>query len=348
MIPDRLHSVTIREALANARYEAGLRRDVLKMLQDLSAELLKELSGAGLHTPRTDWQRARLRDLLEVANRRISEVYGEVETVHSEGMAGLVEVSSDRIVAGYNKAIGADLLQTLDWSEAQLAKLSDNTLINGAPSAEWWGRQAEDLRRAFADQVRVGMLRGESLGQMLARVKNLDGIGRANAENLVRTSAVSVANAAHMAAFEANSDIMGGVEWTATLDQRTCLACASMDQKTWEMGESHPVPALHFRCRCALVGVTKTWEQLAREAGGDTRLARELDQIDPGDRASMGGPVSGKYNFESWLKALPEADQRDILGDRKWEIWNRSGLTLSQMVDGTGRELSLKELRALR
>lgn len=344
MIPDRLHSATIREGLYLARYEAGLRRDVLKLLRALASELAQDVTGAGLNTPRTDWQRARLAKLIDAAEKKISQVYGQVETLTTDELSGLVEVSANRIITACNQAIGANLLQPMAWTDAQIAAVVGDTLIEGAPSAAWWGRQAQGLSSSFADQMRMGMLRGESMGDLVKRAKRMDGIASANAERLVRTSVISTANSAQMAAFEANSDIMDGVEWTAALDSRTCVSCGAMDGKRWKLGEKHATPSLHWNCRCSLTGVTKSWEELAREAHGSTRLARELDKIDPGDRSSMGGYVSGDTDFQGWLKDQSVTVQKDILGEKKWEIWNRSGMSLNQLVDGTGRELTLKEL----
>jgi len=358
-IPNRIQSALIKEGLNLARYEAGLRRDVLKLLADLGDELGASLSGAGLDTPRTDWQRARLQKLLATVERKVSEVYGQIEGLTTTELSGLVEVSADRIVTACNDAIGAKLLQPIQWTEEQIQAIVSDTLIEGAPSAEWWTRQSADFTKAFTDQMRMGMMRGETVDQLRNRIlpavdlrkvqpgsRSLIQTARRNAEALVRTSAITINNAAHQAAYDANADIMEGVEWVSTLDTRTCLSCASLDGKTWDMGESHPIPSLHWNCRCFLAPKTKSWEQLAREAGGDTRLAAELDKIPPGDRASMGGPVSGGTTFEQWFKDQDEATQREILGPKKWEIWDRSGLTLNQMVSGDGRELTLAQLKA--
>lgn len=365
-IPDRLHSAVIREALNTARYEAGLRAKVVKLLNGLGRELVDELADAGLEVRRTDWQRARLQKLLNLTQRRASEVYGEVEQLHTSEMQGLVEVASGRIVTACNAAIGAKLLQPLQWTEEQLAAIVSNVLIEGAPSKEWWSRQAADLTQAFADQMRQGMARGETIQQLRDRIigQNLPGVGavgkvdlrtvakadrgiiwkaRRNAEAIVRTSAITINSAAHMAAFEANADVIEGLTWTSSLDQKTCVRCGSMDGETWKLGEQHVTPSLHWACRCAVIPKPRSFEELL----GDKALGRELDKIPVGDRASMNGPVSGNTTFEGWFKSQGENIQKDILGEKKWAIWKRSGLSLSDMVDGTGRELTLAELRAL-
>lgn len=349
-IPDRIHSATIRETVNQLRYEAGLRAKVLRLLDGLGKDLVRELADAGLDTPRTDWARARLRELLRVTERRSAEVYGEVEALTSEELRGLVEVSADRIVAGVNKAIGADLLQPMNWTTEQIAAIADDSLIFGAKSRQWWSRQAGDYAQAFGDQMRMGMLRGEALGDLVKRVKGLQEISTRNAERLVRSSVISVANEAHLAAFQANADIMAGVEWSATLDKRTCPRCAALDGKVWDLsyqpirGNSTPFPGavLHWQDRCTQLPVTKTWEELATK---NKDLARQLDQIPPGERASMGGPVSGDTTWEGWFKGLERKDQVEILGPGRVALLDSGKVRISDLVDQRGNELTLAELR---
>ena len=167
---------------------------------------------------------------------------------------------------------------------------------------------------------------------------------RRNAEALVRTSVITTANQAHMAAFEANADLMAGVEWCATLDNRTCLACGALDGRTWGWAEGNPVPSLHWGCRCCILPVTKTWEQLAREAHGNSTLARELDKIPQGQRASLGGPVSGKVRYEDWFDSQSPQRQLEILGPGKLKLYQNGSLGFTDMVDQRNNPLSLKQL----
>jgi hypothetical protein len=50
-----------------------------------------------------------------------------------------------------------------------------------------------------------------------------------------------------------------------------------------------------------VVPVTKTWEELAKEAGGDSELAKKLDGIAEGERASMGGLVDAETTYREWM-----------------------------------------------
>lgn len=126
-----------------------------------------------------------------------------------------------------------------------------------------------------------------------------------------------------------------------------CPSCGALDGHTWVWGEDHPVPSLHWGCRCGLIPATKTWEQMAREAHGNSTLAKELDGMDEGSRASLGGQVSGSLTYQDWFDAQKPARQLEILGPRRLALYQSKHLSFEQMLDQRGNELTLDQLKAL-
>ena len=375
-VPDKIRSNIISHTVDVHRYEAGLRRKITAMIDQLGQDLVSQLTSAGLDTPRTAWQRARLSALLDEAGKTIGKAYEGIASEVSEEMKGLVQITGWGVVTACNDAFGAALMVPVKWTPELLAKLADETLIQGAPSAEWWARQGDGMTQAFADQMRQGMLRGETVTQLRDRIlgQDLPGVGavgkvdlrtianadrgiyytaRRNAEALVRTSVMTVATEAHMEAFRANADIMDGITWCATLDLRTCAACGRLDGLSWDMdgnpiGHSiaYPGSYIHWQDRCARLPKTKSWEALAKEAHGNSRLAKELDKMTPGNRASMGGPVSGNLTYEDWFGTLSETRQAEILGPGRFKVFKEQGLSYSDMIGQDGNPLTLKQLEA--
>lgn len=98
-------------------------------------------------------------------------------------------------------------------------------------------------------------------------------------------------------------------------------------------------------CRCSILSVTKSWETLAKEAHGNSRLAKELDKMPPGNRASMGGPVSGNLRYEDWFNGQSEARQLEILGPGRLSLYKKGGLSFTDMIGQNGNPLTLKQLR---
>ena len=358
-IPNRIHSALIKHNLDLQRYSSGLQLRIEAILDQLGKDLAHELMDAGLETTRTAWKTARLRALINAAGNRIGQTYQGIQELTGAELSELVSITGAGVTTAINDAIGAKILVAPKWTGEQLASIAGDALIRGAPSAEWWSRQSVGFRQAFADSMRQGMLRGETITEMRDRIlpkvdlrriapesRPLIWTARRNAEALVRTSVMAVANDAHMAAYAANSDIIASLQWVATLDPRVCISCGQQDLQTWEMGQNHIIPPLHWGCRCGITVITKSWEQLAREAHGNSTLAKELDKIPIGDRASMNGPVSGDTSFESWFGSQDRTWQEEYLGPGRMRLYESGKLGLSDMTDGKGSPYTLKQLAA--
>lgn len=55
--------------------------------------------------------------------------------------------------------------------------------------------------------------------------------------------------------------------------------------------------------------------------------------------------MSESTTYESWLKNKTEAQQDSILGKGKAELWRKGEITFRDMLDQTGRPLTLRELQ---
>jgi hypothetical protein len=207
------------------------------------------------------------------------------------------------------------------------------------------------LRGETIDQMRDRILPKIDLRKVAAESRPLIWTARRNAEALVRTSVMQVANDAHLAAYQANADIIEGFSWCTALDGRVCPRCAHFADKKWDLdykpighSDAYPGMPLHWGDRCTPLPVTKSWEQLAREAHGNSTLAKELDKVDPGERASMNGPVSGDTTFESWFASQDKDWQESYLGPGRMKLYESGKLSLADMTDGKGSPYTLKQL----
>ena len=345
-IPDEIHANIIDLMTDLMRAEVGVRQDVLKMLEKLGNELVKEVFTAGLDTRRTDWQKARLRELINQVQDLTKTAFQEIGSDAEQKLHTMVEVTSDGVASAVNEAVGAPLVQSMNWTPALLKKLASDTLVQGAPAEEWWSRQAVSMAQGFADQMRQGIARGESLGQLTARVRPIVEVSRREAIALVRTTAMATVNAAAQETYKSNDAIIQGLTWCATLDPRTCVSCAALDFKQWLFSEDHPDPPLHWNCRCCMLPWLKAWADLAREHGGDVEIAKKLDKIKPGQRAAMDGPVAGDTDYDTWFRSLTKERQLEILGPGRYQMWKDNKLSFSDMVDKSGNPMTLADLRA--
>ncbi len=138
----------------------------------------------------------------------------------------------------------------------------------------------------------------------------------------MRTAATTESNAAREETFRE----LGIERWrfVATLDSRTTILCASLDGKTYPVGEG-PMPPLHPNCRSTAVPF--------------------FDEEPEGTRAAFDGQVDANVTFEEWLQTRPQAEQDEMLGKTKAAAWRRGDITLQQMLGRDLQPLTLEELR---
>jgi hypothetical protein len=120
--------------------------------------------------------------------------------------------------------------------------------------------------------------------------------------------------------------------------------CRGYSGKVWDLdgkpiGHSLPFnggPPRHFRCRSVLVAWMKEFDELP---DGTRRKIPEATQ------ASMDGQIPADIDYEQFLRGKSETFQKEVLGPGKWELWKTGRITTADMIDQTGRELTLAELR---
>ncbi len=77
---------------------------------------------------------------------------------------------------------------------------------------------------------------------------------------------------------------------------------------------------------------------------GITGLDAKRDELSR--RASKDGPVSGSTNFADFLKRQSPEFVANTLGEKRAAMFLAGKLTLRDLVSGTGRELTLDEIRS--
>ena len=134
---------------------------------------------------------------------------------------------------------------------------------------------------------------------------------------------------------DSTTDIIAGEQWNATLDQRTCVRCGSLDNRTFKRGKG-PMEPLHVNCRCVRIPL----------------LSDEFRFLDEGaKRSSKDGPVDAGISYFAWLKQQPAAFQDSVLGPSRGALLRNGGLTAERFaqlqLDRRWEALTLDELREL-
>lgn len=356
----------------------GLEEDIVRKLRyylfRLQAELIRELEQLDTAALKGgSIRQLRLTQLLKQAALEIKATYKKISTVHEEQLVELFPLTSKAVDDGINKTLGIDIMSTT-WTAQQINALMGNVLIEGAPSATWWARQGVNLQNSFSDQIRLGVLKGESVNDLVRRVRGtatgrrhtyiingkkqtyveftggLMDTSTRHAAALVRTSVQAVNNKALLETYKENGSVIKGVQALVTLDLRTSLLCMSRSQFAWNL-EGEPLnkfttipfpgpPPWHWGCRTVLVPVVKSWAELLKN-----EKYKKLDELAPkGTQASMDGQVASNLTYEDWLRSKPVKEQKEVLGIGRWQLWQAGKLSFNQLTSQTGKVLTIKEL----
>lgn len=314
-------------------------KQAIDLLRKMQLELLGYLSSADL----TDQYggAARIKQQLAEANAVINRYYQQIGQQNQADLSEISKVTATETAQALATATGQQITAGLLPTNAVLETIANEAIVLGAPLKDWWSKQAVDTSLKYQSAIRQGIVNGETIGQIISRVKQNFEVTDRNAETLVRTSFISVSNTAREQTYQENSDIIKGIEWVAALDFRTCPRCAERDNKRWTL-DHKPIDSsipyeslpLHPNCRCAYIAVVKTPEELGINVGA---LPERL-------RASATGMTEDK-SFPDWLKRQPKAKVEEQFGKGRAELWLSGKVTFDQLFKN-GNPLTLEQLKA--
>lgn len=334
------------------RLEAGTRNKVTALLNDLEKEIIAALAKIDpTGSPKAVVQRIRLQQLQRQIDASIQASYRDNDVLLAQEIRDVVDVEATWTANAINTSIRAEFADT-GITRILLETLVSDVLIQGAPTSEWWSRQAAGLSDRFADEMRRGVAIGEPLSKLVARVRGGAGqrgimdVARSSAERLVRSSVQTAANVARESTYDRNADLIKALMWSATLDTRTSIWCITRDGHLYGVKDHAPQDGgppwmdgpgkLHWNCRSTSVPVMKSW----RDLGIDE------DDVPQTTRASMDGQVPATQTFETWLRKQSAARQDTVLGEGKAALWRSGKINFGDLLDQSGRPLTTEQLRA--
>lgn len=356
-------------------------KNISKILDDLIKEITRQAEDVNvLGVKRTAYQQERLDKLFSMAKKTINSQFKDIAGQVRGELITLAEIEAIFAGKAINSIIQADVLDYV-LSREVLEKLADETLIQGAPSADWWAAQSIDLQNEFKRSMRLSIAKGETLPQMAARLRgtqspsllgvtgkipgvtdqditnvtSLPGLtkkAKRNAEALVRSSYQGVMNAARQEMYQANSDVIAGVEYTAVLDSRTTIQCRAYDGSKWDLNHN-PIqgtklpyaqpPSLHWGCRSILVPIMKSLEDILGIPG--------IPEIPESTRSSfsktgLSGQIPADTTFDGFMKSLSAEEGSKVLGKQRYQMWADGKITLADMINPRNNKvMTLKQLR---
>lgn len=310
--------------------------------------------------------RKRLEAIREGVNQIIKGGYEQIRRTLLEDMSRHGKVEAEAIVKVLADASPVAFSFTTPSVEVVRQAVRSQP-IAGEFIPDWFARLSLSAQQAVNRQIMLGAIEGEGVDTIIRRIigtranQYRDGVlerPRRDVAAVVRTAVAGVSDNVRDEVFKANGDIIKCVQWTATLDTRTCEVCMALDGQTFDLDKGPRAPR-HWQCRCSRVPVMKSWKELGlplQEAGGGTRAsnaisrkeAQRLRGLSPEERgelkARLQGQVPASLTYPQWLKRQSAAVQDEALGKARAQMFRSGKLDIDEFVVDYRRVLTLDEL----
>jgi SPP1 gp7 family putative phage head morphogenesis protein len=344
-ISKQLLDYSLHHQISLGRYSNSVVRDILALLNDADKEILAKILKRGEDGTFT---KARLDALLKELRAMTKETYAQAHNEMQTAMLDFAghEAAATAAVLATQVAVNFNIVQP---TAEQLAAIASKTPITVGPDKKLLLEEIFDGLCAGKEEnirgaIRLGMVEGETVPEMVRRLQGsrasryTDGIfekDRRNAEAIVRTVVNHTSNQAAQLTFQANSAVVKGWQFLATLDNRTTIICASLSGTKWLIGQG-PLPPRHVRCRSFQIPVLATWKE----------LGFDMEEMPVSYRSSMNGPVRSDISMDSWMRTQSKDDIRDMLGPTRAKLFIDGNLKVDRFADRAGVVYDLKELKA--
>ena len=228
-------------------------------------------------------------------------------------------------------------------SKSLLTAVATERPFAGLPLRRWFEGLAAAQRTNLEKAIRLGMAESDTVDQIVQRIRGTqalryrDGalaLGYRQAEAVARTAVNHIGTFARESLYQANRDVVKGIQIVATLDTRTTPICRRRDGEVYAVGEG-PRPPFHPGCRTTTAPVLKSWRELG------IRLA----EAPAGTRASMNGQVAARLTYGDWLRRQSRQVQEEALGPSRARVFRNGRMSIKQFTDRRGRAFTLDELR---
>lgn len=224
------------------RFENGTIEEITKHYRAAKQKIVRQIADLELWGPgpTRQWRLQRLQNImnemqvvLDIANSdatsTLTSHLNEFAVAQSELVGNKLAEIMGRVNIGINRLPAAHVFAMIE--QPMLGEIyGDRMLWNNAEAVRAIrGRLAqaiiigEDMATARKELMGLGREMGGRVGDLIVR----------RADVIARTEIQRVSNSVSTAVYDANQDVIKGVQWVSTLDRRTCIRCSSLDGKVW-------------------------------------------------------------------------------------------------------------------
>ena len=329
----------IRRQIFNQRFAGGQAQAAEDMLSRLYAKI-----EARLMRGETEFQTMRLTALRNDINVLLNNGFGDVSQEIVDSMLEFSVKESEfafgAISQGTNVVLTLPAIAQIEravLSSSMDVKLGVGDLTVNEALNNFASKKAIEINQAINDGILMGST-NQQIAKDVADLAEHRHKGQINA--LVRTLTNHAATQARASITLANSAILKGEEWVATLDSRTTLICGGRDGRLYPVGKG-PYPPAHWNCRS--LRVPKVKDEYDVDLGPTKR---------PEVGADGAGTTAGNTKFDGFMRRQPASFQDEYFsqfpdGKEKAALFRRGGLKIEQFRSETGVNYTLEQLEAL-
>lgn len=345
-VNEKLADAEIAHAVSMQRFSNGVVRRMMALLNRVDSDLYANLMEAIEQMPPGSFTVQRLDQLLQSVKSLNAKAYEALGNELDEELQAYVAYEADyqhklfvnTIPEPVQVVVPVNAVNPQQVYAAAMARPFQGKLLS-----EFTKDLEADRMTRVRDAIRTGFVEGETVDQMIRRIRGsrtagyADGlleIDRRNAEAIVRTSVNHLSNFTRQAFYAENDDLVDEWQFLATLDGRTTITCASLSGKTFPIGKG-PMPPRHINCRSTSTPVIKSWEELG--------LTKE--QIGKGTQASMDGYVAEDVSYSDWLRNKPAEFQDEVLGPTRGKLFRDGKVDIDKFTNDKGKVYTLDELK---
>lgn len=337
---------SIRNMVLLERLKTGEAQKFAPFLVKIDQSIRERLSGDEL----TNFNRARLDKLLKEVDTLLADILGgftdqlqlDLMDIAQSQASFEATLLTNTLPVGISLDAAVPALQTL-----KTAAFKNPLSIKGNGGGkllepfikDWSAAEVEKISGA----IRQGWFEGQTNAEIVRQIRGTkalaysDGILATtdrNAGTVVRTAVQHVTSQARNEVARANDDIVKGIRFLSTLDNRTSQICRSLSGKVFPV-DSGPRPPMHPNCRSSFVLITKYSELFSKGA----------------TQSSMHGQVPADLTYYAWLKTQSAAFQDLAIGPTRGKLLRDGGISaekFSALHLGTNfKPLTLVQLKEL-
>lgn len=323
---DPLSDHLIRRTAYLEAFSKGQSRQLSLTLSELERELERQLSSIKLDRVFTMTQmRTALRDVQALYDKSEVDFMAEADEMLQAFVKGDNKALDKILNTNTAPDVSFDRL-AVKQAEAVLAAPVQMGAIGGLSYGRWVEKMYADssLRvEAMLRNIAGRVLIGDDIASIARGLEKNFNLTRTTATTLTRTAIQEAHANLALKTFKENDDLVEGVQYIATLDDRTCPICFPFDGEAFyytptggqkSVNEMPQIPQ-HANCRCVYIPIV--------EGFGEKETVK----------------------YDEWFEGQGEGTQRDILGASRFEEWKAGNADLGDFAMH-GEILTLDELEA--